>query len=105
MEQRCSAAAAAEPVQTDRSALLKLGCSPSTRPSGRGALVAAQEPAEALVRDDVAAAGRGVAVDELVAESLVGPLSVIVGNVLAKHALEVALSEQNGALEALALHR
>ena len=72
----------------------------TTRPSGR-ARVAAQNTAKTLGLDH-RAGSRGLwAGDELVAETLVWPFRVVVGDVLAKRTLEVALPEEDHLVETL----
>lgn len=53
--------------------------------------------------DDLAGSRGRRALDELVSESLVRPLNMKVSEVMAKHVLEVVLSEQDHPVEALGL--
>ena len=60
----------------------------SSWPSGRGTVVVTQQAAKTFTLDDVTAGvGSRFGCNDLVAKTLMGPLSVIVGEVLAKHAV------------------
>jgi hypothetical protein len=58
-------------------------------------VVAVQQATESLVNDDTTVGAGALAVDELVAETLVRTLGVIVGRVFAKDALEVRLAGES----------
>ncbi len=60
----------------------------SSWPSGRGTVVVPQQAAKVFTLDDVTAGvGNRFGCDDLVAKTLMGSLSMIVGEVLAKHAV------------------
>ncbi|MGE3966578.1 MAG: hypothetical protein AB7I09_20960 [Planctomycetota bacterium] len=62
---------------------------PVPRSLPRGSLVVLQQPAELLAGSDVAAARHWELLYQLVPESLVRPLGVLVDNLLVEGALEV----------------
>ena len=57
------------------------------------------------MRDNVASAGRWLAIDQLVAERLMWPLGMVVLSELAKYPGQVVVSEQDHPVEALRLGR
>lgn len=75
------------------------------RPSGRSAVIAVQQPTEAFANDDVTAADRRLAIDQLVDESLVRPLGMEVRTVLAKSSTKRYLTKQDHPVETLGLDR
>ena len=91
-----------QPVRADRWRLTRRSrrCLRRLRPSGR-TRVAVEQPTDSFVDDDVAFAGWIVTVDQLVPESLVRSLGMVVVDVFAQDALEVGLAEHDDPVEAL----
>ena len=68
-------------------------------------MVAVEQSAESFGDDHLAVACRWRAVDQLVPESLVWPLRMVVNDVFPKGALELGLPEEDDSIEALRLDR
>jgi len=77
----------------------------SSRPSGRGAVVAVEQATESFTNDDFSVASRRCATDQFVVEPLMRSLAVVVVDVRRQRAPKVGLPEEDDVAQTLVLHR